>query len=182
LLRCAADQTGYICDVQLAEAIREPLARSFFYEKIRAFAAPRQPHAWLIDEANRRGFHGAFNSDREERPADARLSLEDIVVGLLSPHAEKDARTLKLVLRILQSGQLNLTLLLFRARRERSAKALWWLLQKTPESERNTAVSSLLQQFGEAPRGYRDLNFVFDPARLIKRPATRGALRRPTQR
>jgi hypothetical protein len=59
----------------LAEAIGEPLCRSLFYDRIRAYAAPREPHAWLVDEANRRGFHGAFNVDREDRPPDPRLEV-----------------------------------------------------------------------------------------------------------
>lgn len=165
--------------MHLADAIGEPLGRSLFYDRVRRYAAPRAPHSWLIDEANRRGFHGAFNADRAERPPDPRLGLEDIVVGLLSPHAEKDGRTLKLALRILQSGTLDLDKLAFRARRERSAKALWWLLEKTPESERNAPVRALRNKLAP-PRGYRELKFAYDPARLVKRPATREALRRRT--
>lgn len=50
-------------------------------------------------------------------PVDASLELEDLVVGLLMPHAELDARVSKLVVRLLQSPQLDVSRLAFRARR-----------------------------------------------------------------
>lgn len=156
----------------LAAVQRRPVPRSFWRSRIEERAAPLSAHEYLIDEANLRGFWGAFRLETPDRPADAALSLEDIVVGLLAPQAPADARAFKLVLRILQSGRCDPRVLLLRARREGAAPALFWPLELVPEGEANDAVRDLRRAFPGPPRGYRPLDYRYDPRRLIRRPAT----------
>lgn len=134
------------------------------------------PHEYLIDEANLRGFWGAFRASTAERALDPELSLEDVVVGLLAPQAPAEARIFKLVLRILQSGRLDCRKLAFRARRERAECALYWLLQQVPIEERNAPVLQLLDQWPNPPRGYRPLDYQYDPRRLVRRRARKEDL------
>ncbi len=133
---------------------------------------------WLIAQANGRGFHGAFVTI--EASIDHALCLEDLVVGLLMPHAELDARIIKLVVRILQSGQVDAPKLAFRARRERADLALAWVLDLVPESERN-AATRLIAASLRPPRGATPVRFNYDTGRLIRRPATKGQLWRAKQ-
>jgi hypothetical protein len=68
---------------------------------------------------------------------DPSVTLEAIVCGLLQPHGVADGRLFKLVVRILQSGQVDTRALSALARRERSDHVLAWLLDRVPEAERN---------------------------------------------
>ena len=81
---------------------------------------------WLIAQANARGFHGAVVNRVEL--VEPWPGPEDLLVGLLMPQAELDARVVKLVVRMLQSTQLDALKLAFRARRERADIALAWVL------------------------------------------------------
>ncbi|MHB8876652.1 MAG: hypothetical protein ACYC8T_23400, partial [Myxococcaceae bacterium] len=94
--------------------------------------------------------------------------LEDIVVGLLAPQAPAEARVFKLVVRMLQSGRLELDRLLFRAKRERALGPLYWLVWQIPNEERTAAVGALLARLAVPPRGYRALRFRYDPQRLVR--------------
>lgn len=132
-------------------------------------------HEYLVEEANLRGFLGASRPPTGRSP-DPSLSLEEIVVGLLDPHAPAEARVFKLVLRMLQSGRLEPGRLHLLARRERAAPLLYWLLQITPNPERNAAVERLSAAFSKPPRGFRPPKYRYDPRRLIRRPATREEL------
>lgn len=133
---------------------------------------------WLIAQANVRGFHGAFVT--LEAPLDDTLCLEDLVVGLLMPHAELDARIIKLVVRILQSGHVDAPKLAFRARRERADFALAWVLDLVPESVGNTATR-LIAASVRPPRGATPVCFNYDAGRLVRRPASKGQLWRAKQ-
>lgn len=158
----------------IAGAARLALHRSFFWDELcKRAGSPGQVTDWLIAQANARGFHGAF-VNREER-VDTWLSLEDLLVGLLMPHAELDARVLKLIVRVLQSGQLDAPKLAFRARRERADIALVWVLELIPASERNDAVASVAHAL-RPPRTRAVVHFNYDPQRLIRRPATKDQL------
>lgn len=128
---------------------------------------------WLIAQANARGFHGAFVT--LVSPEDGSLALEDLLVGLLMPHAELDARVIKLVVRVLQSGRVDAHRLSFRARRERADLALSWVLGLLPESERNDATRSV-EAVLRAPRAPTEVHFNYDVGRLIRRPASRDHL------
>jgi hypothetical protein len=164
---------GMAAERTLADVSRSPSARSFWRERVASVAAPQPVHDYFIDEANLRGYWGAFRASTPERPIDATLELEDIVVGLLAPQAPAEARIFKLVLRILQSGRLSARKLLHRARRERAVTTLYWLLRRVPEEERTPAIAELSEVFSAAPRGYRELAFRFEPSRLIRRVATK---------
>ena len=133
---------------------------------------------WLIAQANVRGFHGAFVN--LEVPLDASVLLEDVIVGLLMPHAELDARVIKLVVRLLQSGQLDAAKLAFHARRERADIALAWVLNLMPDSERNLSTR-LIAGALRPPRGASPVRFNYDAGRLIRRPASKGQLWRAKQ-
>src|SRR5437867_446928 len=87
-------------------------------------------HEYLIDQANLRGYHGAYSDRSNLGVEDPGLSLEDIVVGLLHPAAPAEGRILKLVVRILQSGRLDLQRLHLRARREHALANLAWLVER----------------------------------------------------
>jgi hypothetical protein len=136
-------------------------------------AAPLDVDDYLIDEANLRGFWGAFRATTPDRAVDAALELEDIVVGLLAPQTPVEGRALKLVVRILQSGQLDEQKLLHRARREAALPALYWLLQLIPNEEVTPSVQMMRESLA-LPRGYRPVAYSYDPKRLIQRPARKG--------
>ena len=157
-----------------ADAARLPLHWSAFRADLdRRAGGSGQVANWLIAQANARGFHGAF-VNREE-PVDPALCLEDLVVGLLMPHAELDARIVKLVVRILQAGRLDPAKLAFRARRERADVALAWVLSLVPEGERNAALDSIATLL-RTPRGGAQIRFNYDSQRLVRRPATKEHL------
>lgn len=160
----------------LAEACRQPAFRSLWYERLRRQAGSGPPHDWLIDQANLRGFHGAYNSKVHAESPDRSLTDEELLVGLLSPHAPADGRTLKLVVRMLQSSRLNPRRLELLARRERASGVLHWLLRLIPESERTESVRELQKIFATPPRGDRGVAYDYDPQRLVRRPATREQL------
>lgn len=161
------------------ELSHRPVPRSFWREQLAARTGGLPVSDYLIDEANLRGFRGAFRAQTADRPVDSRLSLEDIVVGLLAPQAYVDGRVFKLVLRILQSDQLDLRKLMFRSRREGADGVLYWLLDRVPPVEANHRIEELRSLFARAPRGYRPLDFAYDATRLIRRPARRDSWRRP---
>ncbi|MEE8409946.1 MAG: hypothetical protein V3T05_10090 [Myxococcota bacterium] len=156
------------------EKLRQPLHRSFFREFIAKRARPVREgedpvQEYLLDQANLRGFLGAFSDRDNLGELDPTLSNEEIVVGLLQPHARADLRLLKLVVRMLQSGQLDADRLLFLARRERALLILAWLLELIPEQERHPPIQSLLQRVQQRPpRGYRAPKIRYDPRRLLR--------------
>ncbi len=160
----------------LCEVCRQTAPRSLWRSSLAARARPLSAHEYRIDEANLRGFLGAYRAGSIERAADPSFSLEDVVVGLLSPHAPAEARIFKLVLRILQSGRLSPATLIFRAKRERALGTLYWLLQQVPPEEKNESVQGLLAMLARPPRGYRPLFYGYDPQRLVRRPARKEDL------
>lgn len=160
----------------LAQVARRPEGRSFWRDRLAMRAAPLSVHEYLIDEANLRGVWGAFRANTSERPPDLWLSFEDVVVGLLHPQAPAEARVLKLVVRLLQTGRLDLTRLLVRARREGAVFGLHWLLQQIPGEERNAPVQELIALLGPGPRGYRALDYRYDAQRLVRHVARREDL------
>ena len=152
---------------------------AFWAELCRKAGGADQVTNWLIAQANARGFHGAF-VNREEQ-LDHRLALEDLLVGLLMPHAELDARVVKLITRVLQSGAVDPAKLAFRARRERADVGLAWVLNLVPASEQTAPLVAVARAL-RPPRGHADVRFNYDPQRLIRRPATREQLWRAKQR
>jgi hypothetical protein len=130
-------------------------------------------HAWLIEQANLRGFHGAYNARAYGAQVDSTLTLDDIVVGLLSPRAPADGRTFKLVVRILQSGEVDADRLALQARRERAEGVLHWLIHLVPATEHTPALVALQEKFATPPRGDRGVQYAYDAERLVRRPAGR---------
>ncbi len=108
-----------------------------------------------------------------------RVTDEELAVGLLMPHADADARGWKLVVRMLQSGRLDSAKVQRLAHMERADALLHFLLAGLPESEHTAPIAELDDLARRAPRGYRGVSVQYDLARLVKRPATRGALCRP---
>jgi len=92
-----------------------------------------------------------------------------------------DARIVKLIVRMLQSGELDAEKFAFRARRERADVGLSWVLQLVPTSERTAPVVAVAAAL-RAPRGATEVRFNCDPQRLLRRPATKDQLRRAKQR
>lgn len=157
-----------------AEAARQPRHWSAFWARLcRSAGGEEQVTDWLIAQANARGFHGAYVTLASS--ADASLDLEDLLVGLLMPQAELDARVIKLVARVLQSGHVDAAKLGFRARRERADLALSWVLGLLPESERNSETRAIEAAL-RAPRSPTQVRFNYDVGRLIRRPASREQL------
>ena len=107
---------------------------SLLRRRFERLAGDRGVHVWLMDEANRRGYFGAFNADRPQVPLTPEVSDEQLIVGLLMPQAEADARTWKLVVRMLQSGRVRFAELTFLARLERADMLLYWLVHQVPPS------------------------------------------------
>ncbi len=163
-----------------ARATRLPPHWSAFWAELcRRAGAADQVADWLIAQANARGFHGAY-VNREEA-VDPWLALEDLVVGLLMPHSELDARIIKLITRILQSGELDAAKLGFRARRERADIGLAWVLKLVPASERTAPLVAISEALRPA-RGSAEVRFNYDPQRLVRRPASKEQLWRAKQR
>ncbi|MFN0061410.1 MAG: hypothetical protein ACKVPX_02670 [Myxococcaceae bacterium] len=160
----------------LASLAQMPAPRSFWRQRIAERASPLGVHEYLIDEANLRGFWGAFRAVTPTRPIDTLLTIEDVVVGLLAPQAPADARIFKLVLRVLQRAEFDTGRLMLRARREYAGAALFWLLSQIPNEESTPAILNLRAAFGTGPRGYRGLRYRFDPSRLHSRRARKGDL------
>ncbi|MFZ5471033.1 MAG: hypothetical protein ACOZIN_16525 [Myxococcota bacterium] len=159
----------------IAQASRQLAPRSFWYQGLTRRAQKRPVDAWLIEQANLRGFFGAavLPTGASIDPA---LALEEIVIGLLSPHAPMEGRALKLIVRLLQSGQLDTDRLRLLAKRERAEPMLHWLLTRIPPEERNPSIEKLRALFASPPRGYRPIQYDYDASRLIRRPATREQL------
>ncbi|MBI2374627.1 MAG: hypothetical protein HYV07_11585 [Deltaproteobacteria bacterium] len=146
--------------------------RSFFRMRLSERAQPTDDvdpvQEYLISQANLRGFHGAYTTQSSE--LDSELSLEEIIAGLLMPHADADGRVLKLVLRILQSGQVDLERLLLICRAERALGTLAWLVELVPEEERSAPVVALSKKLIAAPpRDFRRPKYDYSPQRLIRK-------------
>jgi hypothetical protein len=165
----------------LGDLSGQPAPRSVWRRALMARTGGRPVDAWLIRQANLRGFHGAYVVD-EDAPIDAALTLEDIVVALCAPQAPAEGRTFKLVLRIVQSGRLDLRHLRWLARKEKAERILHWLMSQVPESERTPPVAALLEALGGEPRGARPVRYRYDPTRLIRRPFRRTPGERWTPR
>jgi hypothetical protein len=156
------------------EAFSTPPHHSLWRARLATRAGTVPLGDYLVLQANLRGYLGAYGSDDLSAVVDAELSLEEIVVGLLGPTAPAEGRALKLILRMLQSGDILPDRLVRLARQERAENALWWLLQVTPPSEQNAAVLAIRDRM-RAPRGYALPRYAYDPKRLLRRPATREA-------
>ncbi|MBL8923721.1 MAG: hypothetical protein JNJ54_33005 [Myxococcaceae bacterium] len=151
-----------------------PSHRSFFRDRLQRLAHDMPVETWVLEEANARGYFGAIGRQSEPRAPTPGLDDEELIVALLMPHAEVDARLFKLIVRMLQRAPIDSGRLWLRARRERADVALWWLLSQVPSSERTGAIPSLLE--AGAPRNARPLAYRYDAQRLLKKPATAEAL------
>lgn len=159
-----------------AEKTRQPAHRSLWRRVLEDRAGALVVQDYLVEQANLRGHRGAWSRIREGATVDGSLDLEDIVVGLLMPHAPVEGRVVKLVLRILQSGDVEPGKLVLRARRERAVAGLHWILQMVPEGERTEAVVAVERALGGEPRGYRPPDYDYDPRRLIRRRFSKDEL------
>jgi hypothetical protein len=160
----------------LAHMSRLPAHRSLWYASLVRRAAAAPVHDWLVEQANLRGFFGAYGSQSYADSPDPSLELEEVIVGLLAPQAPADGRTLKLVVRMLQSGQVNADRLRHWARRERAEGILYWLLDLVPQEELTPELIEIRAHFTKPPRGHRGVEYAYDPQRLVRRPATRDHL------
>jgi hypothetical protein len=150
-------------------------ARSMTWRQLEAIAAPQDVASWVVDEANRRQFSGAFNAKSIERPIEPSIEDELLLVALLAPHAPVDVRLWKLATRMLQSGRLDVTRLLWLAKLERATPMLFWLLSVIPAPERNESIEALARACPE-PRGYQGVRIHYDANRLVRRPVTKESL------
>ncbi|MBI3180712.1 MAG: hypothetical protein HYZ28_01070 [Myxococcales bacterium] len=155
----------------LGEIARQPAPRSFWRQRLALRASPTSVEDYLVDEANLRGFWGAYRREPSSRGIDGLLRLEEIVVGLMAPQAPAEPRHLKLVLRILQSDAVEARRLWLLAKREKAEDTLRWLLQNLPVEERTPRTEALMQQ-APRPRAPRPPRLDYDFRRLIRRPAT----------
>lgn len=127
---------------------------------------------YLIDQANLRGYHGAFSSRDDLGERDARLADEEIIIGLLQPHAPADLRVVKLIVRMLQKGDVDPHRLSFLAKRERAWFSLAWLLDNVPAEEQIGAIPELIDRVRrEPPRERRRPDIRYSPQRLLRRSA-----------
>ncbi|MBI4818409.1 MAG: hypothetical protein HY791_19240 [Deltaproteobacteria bacterium] len=155
-----------------ATSSSDSVHRSFFRQRLLDRAPPCEHfdpiQQYLIGQANLRGFFGAYVPD--PGTLDPELGLEEIIVGLLMPHADADGRVLKLVLRIVQSGQVAVERLLLWARRERALGTLSWFVDLVPAEERNAAVEELARAIARRPpRDSRRPCYRYSPERLLRR-------------
>lgn len=151
-----------------------PAHRSFFREKLAKRARPvgtglDPVEEYLIDQANLRGFLGAFSNREDWGHLDVELDLEDVVVGLLQPHAPADLRIVKLVTRILQQGALDADRLIFRATRERALPTLAWIVDLIPQEECHDGVEQVRERLRrDPPRELRRPRLRYDAKRLLR--------------
>jgi hypothetical protein len=157
----------------LAHALHRPAPYSFWRASLQLRAGQRPLQDWLVEQANLRGFHGAYNREGPSGPLDRELTLEEIVVALCAPQAPAEGRVFKLVVRILQSGRVDARHLTWLARREMAGSVLWWLLDLVPAGERTPSLTAIVAVFGGPPRGYRGLDYDYDPQRLVRQPFKR---------
>jgi hypothetical protein len=148
----------------------EPAPRSSWRAVLARRIGPRSIQDYLVEEANLRGFWGAYGNAQVARPVDAGLEHEDIIVGLLAPQAPIEGRILKLVLRMCQSGKLDAQRVAFRTRRERADRALHWLLAHVPPGEDTPPVRAIREAL-RPPRGAQPPAYDYDFSRLVRRPA-----------
>lgn len=148
--------------------------RSFFRLALAARARPVPEgqdavEEYLIDQANLRGFLGAYSDRADRGTLDAELRLEELVVGLLQPHAPADLRVIKLVTRILQSGDLDVDRLVLIAKRERALPILAWIVELCPSTEVIGPLRLLAARFKRTPpREHRRPRIVYSPERLLR--------------
>lgn len=160
-----------------ARSARTLAHRSFFRLGLEGKARPVPPgqdpvHEYLIDQANLRGYRGAFSERSDLGTEDPGLSLEEIVVGLIHPAAPAEPRVLKLIVRILQSGRLDLRRLHLLARRERALANLAWLVEQIPPEERTASIEEFeIVLDRQPPRERRRPTLRYDPSRLLRRKA-----------
>ncbi len=164
------------------EVSASPAHRSILRAHLQREAGARAVDDWLVEEANLRGWFGATGLQVPDRPICPWLPSEALLAALLMPHGPMDVRLFKLVLRMLQSGQLEPLRVWLEAKKERADHTLYWLLERVPEEERNAAVEAVRAAHPAPPRGYRPLPISYDPSRLIKRPATKESLWRAARR
>lgn len=146
----------------------QPPHRSLFLAELQRKAGGVPLDEWLVAQANARGYLGAYGPlSLDPEP---HLAAEEILVALLMPHGLADGRLFKLVLRMIQSGRLDLPRLHLMAKRERADGVLWWLLERVPDEERGDEVRNLHRLIGGPPRGYRPLALDYDARRLVRRP------------
>ncbi|MDX2010053.1 MAG: hypothetical protein SFW67_07685 [Myxococcaceae bacterium] len=107
------------------------------------------------------------------------ITDEEVLVALLMPQAEADARTWKLVVRMLQSGRLDPLRLASLARRERGDVMLAWLLARVPRTEWGPALEAVTQAL-RPPGHLGPVTVVWDASRLVRRPLTKGTSWRRT--
>jgi hypothetical protein len=155
-----------------ADDTLSPAHLSFWRRGLQSRAGARDVDDWLIEQANLRGFHGAWVMP-SGCTRDADLSLEEIVVGLCAPQATADGRVFKLVVRIAQSGKIDPARLARLARMERADGVLHWLFRGVPEVERTAAFLRVAAAFAAPPRGYRPPRYRYDFGRLVRRPGQR---------
>lgn len=158
-----------------AEKLGVPCHRSFFRDALARRAGSMGPQEYLIDQANLRGFRGAYSDRSDLGELDPALSLEDIVVGLLQPQAPAEVRVVKLIVRMLQSGRLDPARLWLGARREKADSVLAWVLGLIPEQEQNEAVQAIQVVVDAHPvRDTRRPTVRYDPKRLLRVKARVG--------
>ena len=158
----------------------QPVHRSFWRADLARRAAgyggPSPLLDWLVDQANLRDFRGAVNA-LCGGTLDPSLTLEELVVGLLTPDSPAEGRILKLATRILQA-ELDPGRLLLLARRERAERVLCWLVRGIPEEERTGTVPHLVEAFAaRPPRGMGAVHYDYDFQRLIRKAASPARLR-----
>jgi len=157
------------------ELASQPAPKSFWRRALARVAGDRPLEDYLIEQANLRGFWGAYLAEAPRSGKNPALGSEEIVVGLLAPQSSADARVLKLVTRILQSGQVDEARLLLLARREKAEGVLQWLIRGIPQPERTATIDRLERALAKA-RSPRAPVLDYSFGRLVKRPATAGDL------
>jgi hypothetical protein len=150
-----------------AEAFRDTAPRSFWLEALARRAGDVSLVDWLVGQLNARGHRGAWTT--AEVAPDESVSTEELLVALTSPRATADGRIFKLLVRVLQSGNIDLDRLVFLARREGATRVLNWLLGIVPPEERTPSLQAAAQRFALPPRGYRGTDLLYDPSRLLRR-------------
>jgi hypothetical protein len=114
--------------------------------------------------------HGAYSSREDPGELDPALSIEEIIVGILQPHAPVEGRMVKLVVRALQSGRVDVDRLLFLSKRERALPILAWITELVPEEETTEPIECLRQRLRrDPPRNERRPRLAYSAARLVRR-------------
>ncbi len=164
----------------VGEYTRQTPHFSLLRRRLRQRAGEVPLEDWVVAQLNRRGHRGAVGAWDVDGLVDDSVTLEELLVSLMTPDATADGRHWKLIFRAIQKGPVDLARLARLAVMERADVLLHWLVVNAPAGERTENVEALARVLH--PRDTRPPTYDYDFKRLERRPALREHGWRPPRR